>query len=199
MRRLCFDQDHNFYPTMMADGRVLYTRWEYTDIAHAFTGRLFTMNPDGTGQRAHYASSSFWPNRIFYASPVPDRPTKFVGIVTGHHGTARAGELVLFDVAKGRRQAEGAVQRIPGRGKTVEAMMVDQPGRRLLAEVPPPVSPERQVLPGRLPADPQIALGASTWSTCSTTCSCSARRKAACCSSPCRCGRRRARRSFPIG
>jgi len=125
MRRLCFDQDHNFYPSLMADGRVLYTRWEYTDIAHAFTGRLMTMNPDGTGQRAHYASGGFWPNRIFYARPIPDCPTEFVGIVTGHHGTARAGELVLFDVAKGRRQAEGAVQRIPGRGKAVEARMVD--------------------------------------------------------------------------
>ena len=126
VRRLCFDQDHNFYPTMLNDGRVLYTRWEYTDIAHAFSGRLFSMNPDGTEQRAYYASSSFWPNRIFYAKPIPDHPTKFVGIITGHHGTARAGELVLFDVAKGRRLAEGVVQRIPGRGKKVEAILEDK-------------------------------------------------------------------------
>jgi len=125
VRRLCFDQDHNFYPTMMNDGRVLYTRWEYTDIAHAFSARLFTMNPDGTEQRAYYASSGYWPNRIFYARPVPDHATKFVGVISGHHGTARAGELVLFDVAKGRRQAEGAVQRIPGWGRKVEASMVD--------------------------------------------------------------------------
>jgi formylglycine-generating enzyme required for sulfatase activity len=126
MRRLCFDQDHDFYPSMMSDGRVLYTRWEYTDIAHAFSARLFTMNPDGTGQRAYYASSSFWPNRIFYAKPVPDHPTKFVGVITGHHGTPRSGELVLFDVAQGRRQADGAVQRIPGREKKVEAFLQDQ-------------------------------------------------------------------------
>ncbi|NQT86643.1 SUMF1/EgtB/PvdO family nonheme iron enzyme, partial [bacterium] len=125
VRRLCFDQDHNFYPTMMNDGRVLYTRWEYTDIAHAFSARLFTMHPDGTQQRAYYASSSFWPNRIFYAKPIPGRPTQFVGIVTGHHGTARAGELILFDVGKGRRQADGVVQRIPGRGKKVEAVLRD--------------------------------------------------------------------------
>ena len=125
VRRLCFDQDHNFYPSIMADGRILYTRWEYTDIAHAFTGRLMAMNPDGTGQRAHYASGSFWPNRIFYARPIPGCPTKFVAIVTGHHGTARAGELVVFDVAKGRHLAQGAVQRIPGRGQAVAAKMVD--------------------------------------------------------------------------
>ncbi|MFI5378919.1 MAG: SUMF1/EgtB/PvdO family nonheme iron enzyme [Tepidisphaerales bacterium] len=125
VRRLCFDQDHNFYPTMMSDGRVMYTRWEYTDIAHAFSARLFTMNPDGTQQRAFYASSGYWPNRIFYAKPVPGESTKFVGVISGHHGTARAGELVLFDVGKGRRQAEGVVQRIPGRGQKVEPVMVD--------------------------------------------------------------------------
>jgi hypothetical protein len=125
VRRLCFDQDHNFYPTMMSDGRVLYTRWEYTDIAHAFSARVFTMNPDGTEQRAYYASSGYWPNRIFYAKPIPAHPTKFVGVISGHHGTARAGELVLFDVARGRRQADGVVQRIPGWGKKVEAVMVD--------------------------------------------------------------------------
>jgi len=125
VRRLCFDQDHDFYPTMMDDGRILYTRWEYADIAHAFSGRLFTMNPDGTEQRAYYASSGYWPNRIFYAKPIPGHGTKFVGVISGHHGTARAGELVLFDVAKGRRQAEGVVQRIPGWGQKVKPVMVD--------------------------------------------------------------------------
>jgi formylglycine-generating enzyme required for sulfatase activity len=125
VRRLCFDQDHNFYPTMLHDGRVLYTRWEYADIAHAFSARLFTMNPDGTEQRAYYGSSSFWPNRIFYAKPIPDHPTKFVGIISGHHGTARAGELLLFDVARGRRQAAGVVQRIPGHGRKVESILLD--------------------------------------------------------------------------
>ena len=83
------------------------------------------MNPDGTEQLAYYGSGGFWPNRIFYARPIPGHPTMFVGIVSGHHGTARAGELVLFDVAKGRRQAEGVVQRIPGKGRSVEAVMID--------------------------------------------------------------------------
>ncbi|MBM3999555.1 MAG: formylglycine-generating enzyme family protein [Planctomycetes bacterium] len=125
MRRLCFDQDHDFYPTMMADGRILYLRWEYTDIAHAFSARLFTMNPDGTGQRAFYGSGGYWPNRIFYAKPIPGRPTQFVGVVTGHHGTPRAGELILFDAAVGRKQADGALQRIPGHGRTVEPILKD--------------------------------------------------------------------------
>jgi len=39
---------------------------------------------------------------------------------------ARAGELVLFDPARGRVEAEGAVQKIPGWGKKVEAPIQDQ-------------------------------------------------------------------------
>ncbi len=35
------------------------------------------------------------------------------------------GELVLFDVGRGRREAQGAVQRIPGRGKKVEPVIAD--------------------------------------------------------------------------
>ena len=69
-----------------------------------------------------------------------------------------------------------------------------QPGRCLLAEVPPSLSAQRQVLPRVLPADAASRDGASTWSTCSTTCSCCARKRAACCSSRFRCAKRRARR-----
>jgi formylglycine-generating enzyme required for sulfatase activity len=87
---------------------------------------LFTMNPDGTDQRAYYGSNSYWPNSIFGARPVPLQPTKFVGIVNGHHGSHREGELVLFDVALGRHEADGAVQRIPGWGKVVKPIIRDQ-------------------------------------------------------------------------
>jgi len=45
VRQLCFEQDHNFCPTVMNDGRVLYLRWEYTDIPHVWARFLFTMNP----------------------------------------------------------------------------------------------------------------------------------------------------------
>lgn len=125
VRQLCFDQEHNWCPTVMPNGRVLYLRWEYTDTPHAHDRVLFTMNPDGTGQMEHYGSNSYWPNSMFYARPIPGRPTMFAAIVGGHHGVPRMGELVLFDVARGRREAEGAVQRIPGRGKKVEAIIAD--------------------------------------------------------------------------
>lgn len=126
VRQLCFDQDHNWCPTMLPNGRVLYLRWEYSDTPHAFNRQLFSMNPDGTGQSEFYGSNSYWPNSVFYARPIPGESTKFVGIVTGHHGVARMGELVLFDNARGRHEADGAIQRIGQHGKPVKAIIKDR-------------------------------------------------------------------------
>ncbi len=125
IRRLTFDQDHNWYPAPLQDGRVMYLRWEYSGTVHFATRILFTMNPDGTGQRALYGSNSYWPNAMFYARPVPDDPHRFTAVVSGHHGVPRMGELILFDPTLGRREAQGVVQRIPGRGKTVEPVFED--------------------------------------------------------------------------
>jgi len=125
IRQLCFDQEHNWCPTVLPNGRVLYLRWEYTDTPHAHDRVLFHMNPDGTGQMEYYGSNSYWPNSMFYARPIPGHPTQFAAIVSGHHGVPRMGELVIFDPARGRRETDGVVQRIPGRGKRVEPLIED--------------------------------------------------------------------------
>jgi formylglycine-generating enzyme required for sulfatase activity len=126
IRRLAFDQDHNWCPTVMNDGRVLYLRWEYSDIPHYAARILFSMNPDGTEQKEFYGSNSYWPNSMFFARQIPNHPTRFVAVVGGHHGVPRMGELVLFDAGLGRREAEGVIQRIPGYGKKVEPIIKDQ-------------------------------------------------------------------------
>ncbi len=126
VRQLCFEQDHDFTPTVLDNGRVMYLRWEYSDLPHVFSRILFHMNPDGTGQMAHYGSNSYWPNAIFSAKGIPGRPTMLVGVVAGHHECYRTGELVLFDVSRGRHEADGAVQRIPGYGKVVEPIIADK-------------------------------------------------------------------------
>ncbi len=118
-RMLTFDQETNFHPVVLNDGRVMYLRYEYADTSHQFGGLLFRMNPDGTGQMEHYGSNSYWPNRIFYPRPVPGHPTMLAGIVTGHHAVARMGKLVIFDPAQGRRETSGVVQAIPGFGREV--------------------------------------------------------------------------------
>jgi len=127
IRQLTVEQDHDWCPRVLPDGRVLYLRWEYADLPHAFSRILFHMNPDGTGQMEHYGSNSYWPASMFYARPMPGHPTKFAAIVGGHHDQPRMGDLVIFDYAKGRFEADGAVQRIPGHGRKVEPLLLDLP------------------------------------------------------------------------
>jgi len=124
-RRVTYDQDHNWDPTLLNNGRVVYARWEYTDLPHYFSRLLMSMNPDGTDQKEYYGSSSYWPNAMYWTRPIPGHPTRIVTIVSGHHGVRRMGELHILDPALGRHEADGSVQQIPGRGKKVEPVIRD--------------------------------------------------------------------------
>ena len=125
VRMLAFEQDHDWCPAVMNDGRLMYLRWEYTDTPHYYSRLMFTMNPDGTNQRSFYGSNSYWPNATFFSRPIPGHNTMFVGIVGGHHDVPRMGEMILFDTARGTYEADGAVQRLPGYGQKVEPIIKD--------------------------------------------------------------------------
>ena len=125
MRQLTFEQDSDWCPTMLPNGRVLYQRWEYTDTPHYFTRVLMTMNPDGTGQMAIYGSNGYWPNSYFFARSVPNS-SQLIGIIGGHHGISRSGGLVILDPKKGHTEADGVVQQIPFRNKTVQPLIIDR-------------------------------------------------------------------------
>lgn len=113
LQRLTFDQDGNWNPVVIPNGRILYTRWEYTDLTHYFSRMVMHMNPDGTENKALYGSGSYFPNSTFDVKPVSKNNNRFIGIISGHHGVARSGRLILFDPAKGRQEEKGMVQELP--------------------------------------------------------------------------------------
>ncbi len=126
IRQLTFEQDSDFSPAVLNNGRLMYLRWEYSDLAHYFSRILMSCNPDGTGQMEYYGSNSYFPNTFIYARPLPDHPTKVIGIVGGHHGITRSGRLMIIDPAQGRSEADGVVHEIPHRGRKVEPIIKDQ-------------------------------------------------------------------------
>ncbi len=97
LRQLTFDQDSDNDPIVLNDGRVLYQRWEYSDIPHYFSRRRFTMNPDGTGQLAFYGSTSWFPTAFRFARPVRGHRSLLVGIISGHHDYGDCGRMALLD------------------------------------------------------------------------------------------------------
>ena len=126
VRQLCFDQDLDLHPSVLPDGQVIFSRWDYTGPMHIYLRPLMVMNPDGTGQRATYGSNSYFPNALYFPRGIPDAPNKLVAVLSGYHGVPRMGELVLLDVTRGWHEAEGMVQRIPGRGKPIDTPIRDR-------------------------------------------------------------------------
>ncbi|MGB2824137.1 MAG: hypothetical protein WBF17_24395, partial [Phycisphaerae bacterium] len=151
VRRLCYDQDNDLYPAVLGDGRVIFSRWDYTGIRHEFLRPLMVMNPDGTGQRALYGGNSWWPGALYFPRPVPGEPHSIAAVVTGHHAR-RPGNLVLLDTARGTEETDGAVQIIPGRGQPVRRVLTDKehyPDKPLFLH-PWPLSGKHFLVAGRL-------------------------------------------------
>jgi len=105
LRRLTFDQVHTTCPTLLDDGRIIYTRWDYNDRGHLFPQPLFVMNPDGTFQTEMYGNNSWFPTTILHARGIPGT-NQIVAILTGHHTLPR-GKLAIVDPSKGRQENTG--------------------------------------------------------------------------------------------
>ncbi|MDO4584987.1 MAG: hypothetical protein Q4D62_12890 [Planctomycetia bacterium] len=105
LRRIGFDQLTTFYPQVLDDGRIIYTRWEYNDRNPLWIQSLFVMNPDGTNQTEYYGNNSWFPTAIIHARGIPGTQ-KVIAISTGHHVEQR-GKLIEIDRRQGTQEGEG--------------------------------------------------------------------------------------------
>ncbi len=91
----CDADGHNIYvisangepeylPHLLHDGRVIFTRWEYTDKSLWRVQSLWTTNPDGTNPQIFWGNQSVWPDVLTEATPIPgSKKVMFTGV--GHH------------------------------------------------------------------------------------------------------------------
>lgn len=105
LRRLSFDQVHSNFPTVLDDGRIIYTRWDYNDRGQLFPQPLYQMNPDGTSQMEFYGNNSWFPTTILHARGIHGTG-KVLAIATGHH-SRQTGKLIIIDPSKGRQENAG--------------------------------------------------------------------------------------------
>jgi len=94
-----------YTPTLLQDGRILYTRWEYTDKELMRIQSLWTVNPDGTGTSVYWGNQSYWPDMLMEAHPIPgDHRVMFAG--HGHHLVYNA-SIGIVDRTKGLNYPDG--------------------------------------------------------------------------------------------
>jgi len=95
----------DYLPALLPDGRVIYTRWEYTDKEQKRAQSLWTMNPDGTGVSAYWGNQSVWPDILAEPRPIPGTGRiMFTGV--GHHMWFH-GSIGIIDPAKGMNYPDG--------------------------------------------------------------------------------------------
>ncbi|MHC4200234.1 MAG: TolB family protein, partial [Planctomycetota bacterium] len=110
-KRLSANYLMDFTPSVMNDGRIVYTRWEYVDRAACPIQSLWTMNPDGTGLSGLYGNRVTAPGTFMDAQPIPGEKT-FIATATNHNGPCR-GAIVLIDPTKGANNLKAMTNLTP--------------------------------------------------------------------------------------
>ena len=118
IRRLGYDHGHTVFPHMTGDGRVIYTRWEYSDRHAGYLHSLFVMNPDGTNQTEFYGNNSQFPAAILHARSVPGSTKVFA--ISGAHHIDQRGKLIVIDRKEGTEAGVGIQYMAPLRPYPVE-------------------------------------------------------------------------------
>lgn len=72
-------------PSMLNDGRILYTRWEYVDKGAIGVQSLWAMRPDGSGSVEMFGGQHEFPPVSIHARAIPDKSHLFVATSTMHH------------------------------------------------------------------------------------------------------------------
>jgi hypothetical protein len=99
IRQISFNQSHDLGPTLLVNGRVLWSRWDHAPGSDGI--HLYTVNPDGSDVQLHYGANS-------HDTGTDDQPIDFVGVREMQSGNLLAlirertdvdfgGDLVIID------------------------------------------------------------------------------------------------------
>ncbi len=92
-----------FSPSIMADGRVLYTRWEYVDKGQLGVKCLWAMYPDGSGTSEIYGNDIQFPPTFLHGRQIPGHSNLFVMLGTPHYPQSGIGTVIRVDISRSIR------------------------------------------------------------------------------------------------
>jgi hypothetical protein len=106
IHQISFNQSHDLDPAVLADGRIVFTRWEHQIDDNQFD--LYAVRPDGTDLQLLYGANSHQtgtPNpppattnsTIQFLSPRPMQDGRTLSLVRPFQGTGEGGDLILID------------------------------------------------------------------------------------------------------
>ncbi len=100
LKTLSVNNQTEFDPTVLPDGRILFGRWEYVDKTALYIQSLWTVNPDGTQETALFKNNLCKPTAVLDARPVPDTDL-IVASLTPHNGQS-VGAIAMLNLRLGK-------------------------------------------------------------------------------------------------
>ncbi len=95
MRQISAFENFEWTPSIMNDGRITYTRWDYIDRYAGHFVSVWGKNPDGTKPTLIYGNYTIFPDIILEPRAIPGS-SKLVFVGGAHHSTF-GGSLALLD------------------------------------------------------------------------------------------------------
>ena len=95
IRTLSFHETNEWHPSVLADGRIVYARWDYVDRSAANYHGLWASNPDGTNPSILFGNYTQRINACYQPRAIPD--SDCIVFVAGAHHADVGGSLVVFD------------------------------------------------------------------------------------------------------
>jgi hypothetical protein len=90
---LSFHETNEWHPSVLNDGRIIYTRWDYVDRSAAHFHGLWVSNPDGSNPDVIFGNYTQKINACFQGRAIPG--SNRVVFVAGAHHADVGGALVL--------------------------------------------------------------------------------------------------------
>ena len=98
IRTLSFHETNEWHPTVLADGRIVYSRWDYVDRSAANFHGLWTSHPDGTDPSVLFGNYTHRINACFQPRSIPG--SQQIAFIAGAHHADVGGSLVLLDPSR---------------------------------------------------------------------------------------------------
>jgi hypothetical protein len=107
--RLSANYLNDFTPSVMSDGKIIYSRWEYVDRPAIPIQSLWSINPDGTGLAGVFGNRVLSPATFMEAHQIPGS-SDLLCVLTAHNGPCR-GAIGRIDPGYGAN-AQSAIQNL---------------------------------------------------------------------------------------
>ena len=142
-----YHETQEWDPSVLNDGRLIYTRWDYVDRNAVFYEQLWSARPDGTAPAAFYGNNTFNPVGIWEARAVPGSQ-RVMATAAPHHGMT-AGSIILVDPTKGVDGPASVTRLTPDTPFPESESLLQPQWRSAVGTEPPNRTPDMDRWPGQ--------------------------------------------------